>query len=83
MVTTQEPVPEHAPVQPVKVEPDFGVAVRVTIAPGANLCVQVDPQLIPAGLLSTVPLPFPALTTVRSFGGANFAVVARAAVIVS
>ena len=31
MVTEQVPVPEHAPPQPVKVEPLAGLAVRVTV----------------------------------------------------
>ena len=31
--TTQLPVPLQAPLQPVKVEPDAGVAVRVTLVP--------------------------------------------------
>jgi len=33
MVTTQEPVPVHAPLQPVKVEPAAAVAVSVTDVP--------------------------------------------------
>ena len=61
MVTTQVPVPVQAPAQPLKVEPDFAVAVRVTTVPGANLCVQLDPHEIPAGLLLIVPLPVPGL----------------------
>jgi hypothetical protein len=32
-VTEQAPVPLHAPLQPVKVEPVAGVAVRVTAVP--------------------------------------------------
>ena len=40
----------HAPVQPVKVEPGFGVAVRVTVAPGAYGLAfnsEIDPDPFP------------------------------------
>ena len=33
MVTAQVPVPVHAPLQPVKVEPVAAVAVSVTLVP--------------------------------------------------
>ncbi len=33
MVTVHAPVPEHAPLQPVKEEPEAAVAVRVTNVP--------------------------------------------------
>ena len=33
MLTVQAPVPVHAPVQPLKVEPAAGVAVSVTTVP--------------------------------------------------
>ena len=33
ILTTQLPVPVQAPLQPVKVEPVVGVAVRVTLVP--------------------------------------------------
>jgi hypothetical protein len=33
MVTTQEPVPEQTPLQPVKTDPDAGLAVRLTELP--------------------------------------------------
>ncbi len=35
-VTVQVPVPEQAPLQPAKVEPAAGVAVRVTAVPGST-----------------------------------------------
>lgn len=61
MVTLQVPVPEQPPPdQPMNVEPELGTAVRVTIWPIENGAVQVDWQEIPAGLLDTVPVPFPA-----------------------
>ena len=49
--------PEHAPDQPVKVALPPGVAARVTVLPLVNVAVQVGPQLIPEGLLVTVPVP--------------------------
>jgi hypothetical protein len=62
-VTAHVPVPEHAPLQPAKVEPAAGAAVRVTAVPGVKDCAQLAPQLIPAGVLITVPVPVPLLVT--------------------
>ena len=62
-VTEQVLVPEHAPVQPAKVEPAAGAAVRVTAVPGVTDCEQVVPQLMPAGALLIVPEPDPFLVT--------------------
>lgn len=56
----QVSVPEQAPDQPLKVELAFGFAVSVTEVPLANCALQAEPQLIPAGLLVTVPPPDPA-----------------------
>src|SRR5438445_11169789 len=64
IVTLQAPVPVQLPLQPVKVEPAAGAAVKVTAVPLVNEAEQVAPQEIPAGLLVTVPLPAPALVTV-------------------
>lgn len=47
------------PVQPAKDEFVAAVAVRVTGVPGAKLALQVCPQLIPDGLLATLPKPVP------------------------
>ena len=61
-VTVQGPVPGQAtplPLQPVKVEPIEGAAVRVTAVPPVNSAEHVAPQTIPAGLDLTVPLPAP------------------------
>jgi hypothetical protein len=53
--------PDH----PSKVEPDSGVSVNTTAVPLGKLAVQVPGQLIPAGLLVTIPEPVPALATVN------------------
>ncbi len=69
----QEPVPEQAPNQPVKSELASGFAVSVTDVPLANFALHAKPQLIPDGLLVTVPPPVPAFWTVISIdnGGAH------------
>ena len=63
IVTTQSPVPEHAPDQPAKADPDERVAVNVTDVPSVNDALQVEPQSIPEGVLITVPSPVPSLET--------------------
>src|SRR5690349_15681432 len=63
-VRLQVPVPVHAPVHPVKVEPLLGFAVSITDVPTVKLAVHVCPQLMPAGALVTVPVPVPELVTV-------------------
>src|SRR5207245_71498 len=66
-VTVQGPVPaQPPPLQPVKEEPAAGAAVRVTAVPLVKLAEQVAPQLMPPGLLVTVPAPAPAGVTVRA-----------------
>ncbi len=66
MVTAQVVlVPEQSPDQPVKIEPVAAVAVSVTVAPSPKEALQVPPQLMPAGVDATVPLPAPVLATVR------------------
>jgi hypothetical protein len=51
--------------QPPKLPPPVGVAVRVTAVPSAKLCEQSVPQSIPAGEEVTVPVPLPSLNTDR------------------
>jgi hypothetical protein len=65
METVQAPVPAQAPLQPVKVEPVAGVAVRVRFVPEVKLALQVLPQSIPVGLEVTAPVPVPLFATVR------------------
>jgi len=68
-VTVQVPVPEQAPpVQPAKDEPAAAVAVKVRTVPGDTDSEQVAPQLMPAGLLVTVPEPAPLFPTDRVTG---------------
>src|SRR2546426_3524880 len=84
IVTTQLPVPLHpAPLQPVNADPLAGVAVNVTDVPLTNAALHVAPQLMPAGLLVTVPLPLPADVTLRVYSGVKLALTACAALIVT
>jgi len=62
----QVPVPEQAPDQRLKSELASGFAVSVTVVPLANLELHAEPQLIPDGVLVTVPPPVPAFWTVSS-----------------
>src|SRR5438309_3904822 len=75
-VTAQVPVPvQPPPLQPLKIEPVAGAAVNVTAVPLAYGAEQVAPQVIPAGALVAVPLPVPAVLTVRwKVGTVNVAV---------
>ena len=64
---TQGVVPEQpSPLQPLKNEPLVGVAVRVMTFPAGKLVTQLSPQLIPGGLLTTVPKPVPVLAIVKA-----------------
>lgn len=65
LVTVQLfPVLTLQPDQVFSLEPVAGVAVNVMLDPVAKASLQSRPQLIPTGLLVTVPLPWPALVTV-------------------
>src|SRR5437667_5342956 len=65
-VTVQVPVPAHPPpLQPANVEPVAAAAVKVTAVPLVYEAEHVAPQLMPPELLVTVPLPVPALVTVK------------------
>jgi len=61
------PVPEHpSPLQPEKIDPAEGVAVRATVVLKSYDAEHVEPQLMPEGLEDTVPEPEPALLTVSA-----------------
>jgi hypothetical protein len=62
----QAPLPEHAPDQPENIDPLFAEATKVTV-PEAYLAEQVEPQLIPEGLLVIVPDPEPDFETVKLY----------------
>ena len=51
------PVPVHEPLQPLNTDPLAGVAARVMLEPDEAATEHVAPQLIPAGVLVTVPVP--------------------------
>src|SRR6267142_1726034 len=63
IVRVQVPVPLHAPDQPAKKAPLPAVAVSFTLVPELNDALHVGAQLIPAGLLVTVPVEVPASCT--------------------
>ena len=63
--TVQVPVPVQAPLQPEKDDPEVAVGVSVTDVPLSYGATQVPGQLMPAGLLVTVPEPEPAFVTVK------------------
>jgi len=68
-ITTEQSVPLQSPLQPAKVDPTTGVAVKATVVPGAKPALQVPGQDIPLGLLVTVPTPGPPIVTVSVIGG--------------
>ena len=71
IVTAHAPVPLHPPpLQPAKLEPLAGAALSVTLEEAGKLVLHVAPQLMPAGLLLTVPVPVPLLVTVSVWFGA-------------
>ena len=81
--TVQDPIPAHAPDQPVKLEPEAGVAVSVTVVPLLYVAAHVIPQLIPEGDDVIVPAPVPARAVVSEYVFTlNVAVTAVAAVTV-
>ena len=56
-VKPQAPVPEQAPPQPLNIELPPASWFMVTVVPCANVALHVPGQLIPAGMLATVPEP--------------------------
>jgi hypothetical protein len=79
-------VPVHAPDQPEKTPP-VGVSLRVTTEPAAkfaeHVAVVAVEQLIPAGVLVTVPVPPPAKVTVSPTPVVKLSVMFVAAVMVT
>jgi hypothetical protein len=69
--------PLQAPPHPANVELGAGFAVSVTLVPSVYGAMQSLPQLIPAGLLVTMPLPVPVFVTVRTGLFENVAVTVR------
>jgi hypothetical protein len=61
------PAVVQLPDQPANVEPEADVAVKVTAVPLLSVVEQELPQLIPVGLLVTVPVPVPARLTVSVY----------------
>ena len=57
------PFVQLVPLQPANVELESGVAVKATVVPLLKDAEHVLPQLIPDGLLVTVPLPVPLAVT--------------------
>ena len=65
IVRVQAAVPLQAPDHPAKKAPVAGAAVSFTLVPEAKDALQVDGQVMPAGLLATVPVEVPASDTVN------------------
>jgi hypothetical protein len=63
-VTLQVATPAHAPLQPAKTSLVAGVSLSVTWLFCGKLAEHIAGQLIPTGLLVTVPVPAPAMVTV-------------------
>jgi hypothetical protein len=72
MSRTHEPLPVHAPLHAVNLEPASGVAVSVTDVPLAKAAEQTllpVPQVIPAGVLVMFPLPVTEFTATDTVNG--------------
>jgi hypothetical protein len=64
MVTVHAFKPWQAPLQPAKYDPFAAATVNFSFVPDANAALHVGLQLIPVGLLVTVPEPVPVSVTV-------------------
>jgi hypothetical protein len=53
----------ESPLHPAKIEPEAGTGVKETTVPAEYRSEQSLPQVIPTGLLVTVPLPLPSAVT--------------------
>ena len=74
-ITTEQSVPLQSPLQPAKVEPTPGVAVKTTVLLGAKPALQIPGQDIPLGLLVTEPTPAPSIVTVSVTGEVGWLIV--------
>src|SRR5689334_1023270 len=72
-VTLQFALPLQAPAQDEKASLLPGVSLRVTGVFGGKVKLQMAGQLIPDGVLVTVPAPVPAMETVNTSPGSNVA----------
>jgi hypothetical protein len=64
IVSVQVVVPLQAPDHPAKKAPFAGTGVSFTLVPEEKEALHVGAQLMPAGVLVTVPLAVPASDTV-------------------
>jgi hypothetical protein len=86
MVNVHTELPVHAPDHPLKPSPLAGVSERITCVFCGNIAehaVELTEQLIPAGVLVTVPVPAPAKATVKLPPGLKAAPMLVAAVSVT
>lgn len=65
--TVQVPVPEQAPLQPVKLDPVDAAAVSVTVVPAAKVPLQLLLHAMPPGEDVTTPEPVPRVVKVRVY----------------
>ena len=72
-VKTQLVGPEQSPLQDSKESLVEGVAVRATCVFAGNAALHVDGQLMPTGVLVTVPVPLPERDTVSCSPALNAA----------
>ena len=74
--TLHVPVPLHAPSQPVKFDPVLAAAVSVTALPDACVITRSQAQVIPVGVLVTVPARGPLVVTISAGSAAGAGVAA-------
>src|SRR5947199_496926 len=79
-IRVQFAAPVQPPFQDANASLFAGVSLKVTCVLGGKLAEQVLGQLIPGGLLVTVPVPVPASTTVSCTPGSNAALTLSCAV---
>ena len=76
-------VPVQLPPQPPNVYPLPAVSVRVTCVPCGKLAEHVAGQVIPAGLLATVPVPVGVIATLMPSPAVKVGVTLSAAAMVT